>query len=341
MSYMDKAVEVSNDAPVLLDQFLGNAVEVDVDAICDGTEVVVGGIMQHIEQAGIHSGDSACSLPPYNIEMAIQERIKQQTRDLALALKVVGLMNIQFAIRGEEIYILEVNPRASRTVPFVSKAIGKPLAKIAARCMVGQTLTEQGFVSTVVPEYFSVKEAVFPFLKFSGVDPILGPEMKSTGEVMGVGRTYAEAFAKSQRAAGVSLPLTGVALISVCNDDKGDACRIGAELIALGFALVATEGTADFLVTHGVDCGKVNKVRQGRPHIVDMIIDGQIDLIINTTEGKQAIADSFTIRREALQHRICYTTTMSGAWSLRYAIEEELSGTNVYNLRELHESLTH
>ena len=338
MHYMHTAVSVSNDSPVLLDRFLFFVIEIDVDAICDGKEVFVGGIMQHIEQAGIHSGDSACSLPPHSLTVEMQARLKEITSKLAFGLNVVGLMNIQYAVKGDDVYLLEVNPRASRTVPFVSKATGIPLAKVAARCMAGQTLQQQGVKEEVNPDHFSVKESVFPFIKFSGVDPILGPEMKSTGEVMGVGKTFGEAFAKSQLAAGVNLPLTGRALISVRDVDKAEAANLVKELIELGFEIFATDGTANFLDTKNIPCKHVNKVRQGRPHIVDMIIDKKIDLIVNTTEGKQAIADSYTMRREALKQNICYTTTITGAWALKQAIEQEES-SDVYQLQDLHAQL--
>ena len=333
--YMQEAVRVSNDAPVLIDHFLADAVEVDLDAICDGEDVLIGGIMQHIEQAGIHSGDSACSLPPYNLSEAVQDMMRVQARKLALALNVVGLMNVQFAVRDEKVYLIEVNPRASRTVPFVSKATGMPLAKIAARCMVGKSLKQQGTLYGSTPAYSSVKEAVFPFIKFGGVDPILGPEMKSTGEVMGIGDTFAEAFGKSQLAAGSLLPDGGCALLSVRDEDKKQTVGIAKDLQALGFTLVATRGTARCLNENGLKCQAVNKVRQGHPHIGDMIIAGQIDLIVNTTENRQAIADSFTIRREALQHKVCYTTTMEGAWALKEAIQSR-GHYNVYCLQDLH-----
>jgi len=333
--YMREAVKVSNDAPVLIDHFLADAVEVDLDAICDGENVLIGGIMQHIEQAGIHSGDSACSLPPYNLSANVQDIMREQARKLAFALKVVGLMNIQFAIKDEEVYLIEVNPRASRTVPFVSKAIGIPLAKIAARCMSGKTLQQQNALEECVPEYYSVKEAVFPFIKFMGVDPILGPEMKSTGEVMGVGKTFGEAFGKSQLAASTTLPTSGSVLISVRDEDKKQAIEIARNLKTMGFSLVATKGTAASLNDLGIECQAVNKVREGRPHIVDMIIDGKVDLIVNTTEGKQAIADSFTIRREALQHKVCYTTTIAGAWALQEAMQNR-DNYKVYRLQDLH-----
>ena len=338
--YMREAVKVSNDAPVLIDRFLNDAKEVDLDAICDGKDVLIGGIMQHIEQAGIHSGDSACSLPPYNIGKTVQQEMRRQAKLLALSLNVVGLMNIQFAIKNEEVYLIEVNPRASRTVPFVSKAIGVPLAKIAARCMVGSSLQDQNVLQNRTPDYFSVKEAVFPFIKFSGVDPILGPEMKSTGEVMGIGKSFGEAFGKSQIAAGSLLPESGNVLLSVKDEDKEPTLEIASNLIELGFVLFATRGTAKYLNEKGVECHAVNKVREGRPHIVDMIIDGKIDLIVNTTEGKQAIADSFTIRREAVQHKVCYTTTIAGAWALKEAMQAK-GQYKVYSLQDLHANYLH
>ena len=338
--YMREAVKVSNDAPVLIDHFLADAVEVDLDAICDGENVLIGGIMQHIEQAGIHSGDSACSLPPYNLSESVQDEMREQARKLALALQVKGLMNIQFAIKDEKVYLIEVNPRASRTVPFVSKAIGIPLAKIAARCMVGQSLKAQNATEEITPKYYSVKEAVFPFIKFLGVDPILGPEMKSTGEVMGVGDTFGEAFGKSQFAAGTNFPESGCAFLSVRKEDRIQATLIGKHLKEMGFEIVATKGTARALTEKGIACDAVNKVRQGRPHIVDMIIDGKIDLIVNTTEGKQAIKDSFTIRREALQHKVYYTTTMAGAWALKDAMQQR-GQYDVYRLQDLHKQTKH
>ncbi len=336
--YMRDAVLVSNDAPVLLDFFLDNAVEVDVDAVCDGQEVLVGGIMQHIEQAGVHSGDSACSLPPYSLTAEVQAEMVTQVKQMALALNVVGLMNAQFAIQDQQIFILEVNPRASRTVPFVSKAVGLPLAKVAARCMMGRTLAAQG-LGTMPPQpnYYAVKEAVFPFIKFAGVDPILGPEMKSTGEVMGIGRAFADAYAKSQAAAGVDLPTAGRALVSVRERDKAAIIPIARGLLALGFDLIATDGTAQALTAAGVPCTRINKVMQGRPHIVDMIKSHEIDLIINTTEGREAIADSFTIRREALQRKVTYTTTLSGAWATVEALRHPW--TEVYRLQDLHREL--
>ena len=336
--YMREAVSVSNDAPVLLDRFLDQAVEVDVDAVCDGERVYVGGIMQHIEQAGVHSGDSACSLPPYSLDEATQGRIREQVVRLARALDVRGLMNCQLALQGNEIYVLEVNPRASRTVPFVSKATGIPLAKVAARVMTGRGLDAQGIGAERVPRYFSVKEAVFPFLKFPGVDPILGPEMKSTGEVMGVGRTFPEAFYKALLAAGEVLPRGGTAFLSVREADKAGVVEVGRALDRLGFRLVATRGTARVLEAAGLPVEVVNKVGEGRPHVVDLIKNGRIDYIVNTTEGRQAIADSYTIRRTALQHKVAYTTTLAGALAACQAMTA-LDGLTVYRLQDLHKEL--
>ncbi|MFZ5594389.1 MAG: carbamoyl-phosphate synthase large subunit [Pseudomonadota bacterium] len=337
--YMRDAVQVSNDSPVLLDRFLDDATEVDVDAICDGADVLIGGVMEHIEQAGVHSGDSACSLPPYSLSPAIQDQLREQIRLMAKALGVIGLMNVQFAIQGDKVYVLEVNPRASRTVPYVSKATGLPLAKIAARCMTGQSLASQGVTREVVPGYYSVKEAVFPFIKFPGVDPILGPEMKSTGEVMGVGRSFAEAFAKSQQAAGIILPRGGRAFISVREADKPRVAELARDLADLGFELYATRGTAKVLNDAGVVCNKINKVAEGRPHIVDMIKNDQISFIVNTTEGKLAIADSYEIRRTALQHKVTYTTTLAGARATCMAIKQG-DEHGVDRLQDLHKELT-
>ncbi len=336
--YMKEAVSVSNDSPVLLDRFLDDAVEMDVDAIYDGERVLIGGLMEHIEQAGVHSGDSACSLPPYDLAPALQDKLREQVAKMAEALGVRGLMNTQFAIQGEDIYVLEVNPRASRTAPFVSKATGYPLAKIAARVMVGQTLTQQGITQERIPEYFSVKEAVFPFVKFPGVDPLLGPEMKSTGEVMGVGKTFGEAFAKSQRAAGVDLSHSGKVLISIRDKDKAKLPEIARMLVEKQYEIVATGGTAKCLKEAGVPCEFVYKVNEGRPNTVDMIKNDQIQLIINTTEGKKAISDSFTMRREALQHRVTYYTTMAGARAACFALGE-LDAGDVNCLQDLHKSL--
>ena len=336
--YMREAVRVSNESPVLLDRFLDDAIEMDVDAICDGEEVLIGGLMQHIEQAGVHSGDSACSIPPYDLDPALQDAIRVQVRQLAKALGVVGLMNTQFAIQGGTIFLLEVNPRASRTAPFVSKATGYPLAKIAARCMVGQTLRAQGVLEERIPGYYSVKEAVFPFIKFPGVDPLLGPEMKSTGEVMGVGKTFGEAYAKAQQAASVRLPESGKVFISIRDSDKPRVLPVARALIAKGFQLVATRGTAKALTEAGLACLVVNKVYEGRPHIVDMIKNGELQFIINTTEGRKAITDSFTIRRQALQDQVTYTTTLSGAAATCAALEAS-DFRDVHALQALHRAL--
>ncbi len=336
--YMKEAVTVSNDSPVLLDRFLDDAVEMDVDAIYDGETVLIGGLMEHIEQAGVHSGDSACSIPPYSLSEELQQQLREQVAKMAEALGVRGLMNTQFAIQGETVYVLEVNPRASRTAPFVSKATGYPLAKIAARCMAGKTLKEQGVTEECIPEYFSVKEAVFPFVKFPGVDPLLGPEMKSTGEVMGVGKTFGEAFAKSQRAASVDLSQSGKVLMSIRERDKSKAAEIAHMLIDKNYQIVATKGTAKVLQEAGIVCEKVYKVNEGRPNTVDMIKNDQIQLIINTTEGIKSIADSFTMRREALQHGITYYTTMAGARAACFALGE-LEAGDVNCLQTLHESL--
>ncbi len=333
--YMREAVSVSNDSPVLLDRFLDDAIEVDVDAICDGKDVLIGGIMEHIEQAGVHSGDSACSLPPYTLSPAIQDRMREQMRKMARALNVVGLMNAQFAIQGDDIYILEVNPRASRTVPFVSKATGLPLAKIAARCMAGKSLAEQGVTEEVIPKDYFVKEAIFPFVKFPGVDTLLSPEMKSTGEVMGVGKTFGEAFTKAMAGGGSHLPRSGRVLLSVRDADKVRATAVARELVALGFEIYATGGTYQALGEAGIPANKVLKVTEGRPHLVDMIKNDEFDLIINTTEGKQAIIDSASIRSSALQHKVSYTTTISGAEAIVLALKQ-VDGMEVRSLRELH-----
>jgi carbamoyl-phosphate synthase large subunit len=336
--YMHTAVSVSNESPVLLDRFLDDAVEVDMDAVSDGREVVIGGIMQHIEQAGVHSGDSACSLPPYNLPQDIQDEMRDQTVRMAKELGVIGLMNVQFAVKGGDVYVLEVNPRASRTVPFVSKCIGASLAKVAARCMAGTTLAAQQFTREIVPPYFAVKEAVFPFAKFPGVDPILGPEMKSTGEVMGVGNTFGEAFGKATLGAGERLPTSGLVFISVREGDKAAAIRVGKALTELGFELIATRGTAQALKDAGIRVDLVNKVMEGRPHVVDMLKNGEISLIVNTTEGKQAIADSFTIRRTALQKKVFYTTTIAAAEAVVQALRSSRS-VEVRRLQSLHETL--
>ncbi len=311
--YMTTAVQASPEHPILIDKFLDNAIEVDVDALCDGTQVVIGGIMEHIEEAGIHSGDSACSLPPYSLNTSLVGEIRRQTEVMALELNVKGLMNVQYAVKDGTVYVLEVNPRASRTAPFVSKATGRPLAKIAARVMAGKSLAELGVSGDIVPAYFSVKEAVFPFVKFPGVDTILGPEMKSTGEVMGIGDSFAEAFAKSQVGANVKLPMAGNAFISVRDADKKHVVNAAEKLYKAGFGLLATAGTAVFLEEKGIPVKRVNKVKDGRPHIVDAIKNGEVQLVINTTQGAQAVADSFSIRRESLMHNIAYYTTTAGA----------------------------
>jgi len=333
--YMGHAVHVSNDSPVLLDRFLDVAIEVDVDAVCDGEDVLIGGIMEHVEQAGVHSGDSSCSLPPNSLSAELQDELRAQTRKLARALNVIGLMNVQFAIQNGTVYVLEVNPRASRTVPFVSKATGVPIAKIAARVMTGRKLRELGVLSERVPKYYSVKEAVFPFIKFPEADPILGPEMKSTGEVMGTGRTFGEAYAKSQSASGVVLPRLGCCLISVRERDKNGAVPLARRLIAHGFTIVATTGTALTLTAAGIECRRVNKVREGRPHIVDMIKNDEIDLIVNTTEGKQAILESNSIRREAVHRRVTYYTTLAAALATCEALDH-LDEVDVNRLQDLH-----
>ena len=340
--YMREAVKVSNDSPVLLDRFLNDAIEIDVDCLCDGQEVFIGGVMEHIEQAGVHSGDSACSLPPFSLSAEMTTEIKRQTALMARALNVSGLMNVQFAVQKGDVYVLEVNPRASRTVPFVSKATGLQLAKIAARAMVGKTLAAQGITKEVVPHYFSVKEAVFPFVKFPGVDTILGPEMKSTGEVMGVGVTFGEAFVKSQMAASVNLPESGTVFISVKNQDKPKAVEVARGLHGLGFKVVATRGTAAAIKEAGIPVMVVNKVAEGRPHIVDMLKNGEVSLVINTVEERRnAITDSRAIRTQALAARVTYYTTIAGA---RAAVEgmqylREGLGIKVYSLQELHQSL--
>ncbi|HUO95946.1 MAG TPA: carbamoyl-phosphate synthase large subunit [Steroidobacteraceae bacterium] len=337
-TYMNEAVKVSNDSPVLLDRFLDLATEVDVDAVCDGKEVLIGGIMEHIEQAGVHSGDSSCSLPPYALSNRVQAELREQTQRMAHALNVVGLMNVQFAIQNGVVYVLEVNPRASRTVPFVSKATGRPLAKIAARVMTGRSLAEQGASEERVPKYYSVKESVFPFAKFPEADPILGPEMKSTGEVMGTGRTFGEAYAKAQSGSGVVLPRRGVCLVSVRERDKPGAVGLARELIARGFEIVATEGTARALEAAGIACRRALKVREGRPHIVDMIKNDEIDLIVNTTEGKQAVRESRSIRREAVARKVTYYTTVPAARATCDALDH-LDEVEVNRLQDLHKEL--
>ncbi|MCP5290984.1 MAG: carbamoyl-phosphate synthase large subunit [Burkholderiales bacterium] len=334
--YMREAVKVSNDSPVLLDRFLTNATEIDIDAIHDGETVLIGGIMEHIEQAGVHSGDSACSLPPFNLQPQVQEELRRQTAIMARALQVKGLMNVQFAIQDGIVYVLEVNPRASRTVPFVSKATGLQLAKISVRCMTGRTLRQQGVTHEVTPSFYSVKEAVFPFIKLPGVDTILGPEMKSTGEVMGIGSTFAEAFVKSQMASDIRLPRSGKAFISVRQSDKFHAIEIAHDLVKLGFTLYATRGTAAALAEAGLDVVPVNKVAEGRPHIVDMIKNGEISLIINTVKNKRsAIRDSYSIRYAALQGRVTYYTTLSGARAACVGMAN-MQELRAYNLQKMH-----
>ncbi|HHW63499.1 MAG TPA: carbamoyl-phosphate synthase large subunit [Rhodocyclaceae bacterium] len=342
--YMREAVKVSNESPVLLDRFLNDATEVDVDALSDGKQVMIGGIMEHIEQAGVHSGDSACSLPPYTLSAALQDELRRQTEAMARALNVVGLMNVQFAIQGEGdnavVYVLEVNPRASRTVPFVSKACSLPLAKVAARCMAGQSLESQGVTGEIVPPYYSVKEAVFPFVKFPGVDTILGPEMKSTGEVMGVGRSFAEAFVKSQIGAGVKLPTAGTVFISVKPSDRPVAVEVARELHDLGFTLVATRGTASVIEAAGIPVAVVNKVNEGRPHIVDMIKNEELVMVINTVEEKrQAITDSRSIRTSALAAKLSIFTTIEGARAACMGMRHLAGGLEVYSVQALHQEL--
>ena len=337
--YMREAVKVSNDSPVLLDRFLSDAIEVDVDAVSDGRRVVIGGIMEHIEQAGVHSGDSACSLPPYSLTPEVQDELRRQTVAMAKALDVVGLMNVQFAIQDGVVYVLEVNPRASRTVPYVSKATGRPLAKIAARCMAGISLDRQGVEGEVVPPYYSVKEAVFPFIKFPGVDTILGPEMKSTGEVMGVGETFGEAFVKSQLAAGVRLPEKGKVFVSVRNSDKPRAVEMSRVLHGLGFQIVATRGTAAALAEAGVPATAVNKVAEGRPHIVDMLVNDEIAMVVNTVEEKRsAIHDSYAIRRAALNDEIPTFTTLAGFRAAAIGMQG-MRALEASSIQELHRRL--
>jgi carbamoyl-phosphate synthase large subunit len=333
--YMREAVRVSEDSPVLLDRFLSDATEVDVDAVSDGDAVVIGGIMEHIEEAGVHSGDSACSLPPFTLSRKLQEELRRQTVAMARALKVVGLMNVQYAIKDGEIYVLEVNPRASRTVPYVSKATGRPLAKVAARCMVGRSLASQEVVGEIVPSYYSVKEAVFPFIKFPGVDTVLGPEMKSTGEVMGVGRTFGEAFSKSQIAAGAEIPRSGRLFVSVRDADQLGIVEIVRYFSTNGFQVLATRGTAAVLEGAGIAVRTVNKVSEGRPHIVDMIMNDEVDIIINTISDKQSLEDSYLIRRQALQHKVTNYTTLAAA---RAACEAhgQMRELSVNRLQDLH-----
>jgi carbamoyl-phosphate synthase large subunit len=320
---------------VLLDRFLDLAVEIDVDSVSDGEQVIIGGVMEHVEQAGVHSGDSGCSLPPFSLSPETIAALGEQVTQMAKGLNVIGLMNTQFAIQGGTIFVLEVNPRASRTVPFVSKAIGQPLAKIAAKVMAGISLAEQGIETPGRRPYFSVKESVFPFVKFPDADPILGPEMKSTGEVMGTGRTFGEAYAKAQLASGVTLPMRGTALLSVRDRDKPGAVELAHALVARGFDIIATGGTAAALAAGGVACRRVNKVREGRPHIVDMIKNHEISLIVNTTEGKQAIRESHSIRGEAVHQKVTYYTTLAAAKATCDALDHQ-DNVVVNRLRDLH-----
>jgi carbamoyl-phosphate synthase large subunit len=336
--YMTDAVSVSNEAPVLLDRFLDNAIEVDVDAICDGVDVIIGGVMEHIEQAGVHSGDSACSLPPQSLSAEIQDRMRDQVKAMALELGVIGLMNTQFAVKENDIYLIEVNPRAARTVPFVSKATGVPLAKVAARVMAGTSLKAQGITKETIPPFYSVKEVVMPFNKFAGVDPLRGPEMRSTGEVMGVGDTFAEAYAKAQLGASNSVPRGGRALISVKDSDKDKAILLGGKMVKLGFELDATRGTYNALKEAGIECRKVNKVYEGRPHILDRIKNSEYSYIINTTEGRQAIEDSKVLRRGALRYKANYTTTLNAAFATCQAHAADDRST-VISVQALHKRI--
>ncbi|WP_199609197.1 carbamoyl-phosphate synthase large subunit [Flocculibacter collagenilyticus] len=336
--YMTEAVSVSNEAPVLLDRFLDDAIEIDVDAVCDGENVIIGGIMEHIEQAGVHSGDSACSLPPHSLSQEIQDKMRAQVKAMALELGVVGLMNTQFAVKDGEIYLIEVNPRAARTIPFVSKATGVALAKVAARCMVGKSLAEQGVTEETIPPYYSVKEVVLPFNKFLGVDPLRGPEMRSTGEVMGVGKTFIEAFAKAQLGANIEIPRSGRALLSVRDSDKVRVVELAKQLRENGFEIDATRGTFDVLSEAGIEVRKVNKVFEGRPHILDRIKNGEYSYIVNTTEGRQAIEDSKVLRRGALQYKTNYTTTINAGFATCKAHQADDRGS-VVSVQELHKQV--
>ena len=335
--YMKRAVKTSFEHPVLIDKYLEDAIEIDVDAISDGKNILIGGIMEHIEEAGIHSGDSACSLPPYSLSPEIIKEIKRQTKALSMELNVIGLMNVQFAVKNSDIYILEVNPRASRTVPFVGKTTGLPLAKIAAKVMVGKTLRELGITKERHLEHIAVKEAVFPFDRFPGVDTILGPEMKSTGEVMGIDENFGIAFGKSQIACGNRIPLSGKVFLSLKDKDKPASVRIVKRLLELGFSVIATRGTAQYLKKHGLDVEVINKVTEGRPHIVDLIKNREIHFVINTVTGTQAQKDSFSIRQSALQYKVPFTTTISGAVSAINAIEMFKNKTvNIKSIQECH-----
>ncbi|MDF1797252.1 MAG: carbamoyl-phosphate synthase large subunit [Coxiellaceae bacterium] len=335
--YMNGDVEISSDSPLLLDHFVDDAIEVDVDAVCDGEDVLIGGILEHIEQAGVHSGDSSCTLPPHSLSEAVKQQLRDQLIHMSKELGVVGLVNAQFALKGDQIYVLEVNPRASRTVPFIAKATGVSLAKIAAKCMLGVTLKQQGFTEEVIPEgYFTVKQAIFPFAKFPGVDPILGPEMRSTGEVMGIADSFGEAFAKGQLSGGNVLPQSGRVFVSVRDADKDRIVDVARDLDEQGFEILSTRGTALVLDKAGVNCTVVNKVNEGRPHIVDMIKNDEVVFIINTTEGEQAIADSYSIRRSAISHKVCYTTTLAGGQAACEAMKHKLIDSQVRSLQELH-----
>ncbi len=334
--FMTTTMQASFDSPVLLDRFLNDAIEVDVDAVCDGQKVVIGGIMEHIEEAGVHSGDSACSIPPHSLTVETQNRLREQTTSMALALDVIGLMNVQFAVKEDKIYVLEVNPRASRTIPFVSKATARPLAKIAARCMLGQSLNQQGITGESRPQFYSVKEAVFPFIKFPGVDTVLGPEMKSTGEVMGIGASFGEAFEKAQDAASYTIPESGKILFSLKPEDQSDAVPIVRDFHNAGFEIVATEGTARVIREAGISVKSVNKVIEGRPHVVDMIMNNEFSLIVNTTSDKQSLQDSYTIRREALLHKVTYYTTLASAKAAVCA-HQHAGKISINQLQELHQ----
>jgi carbamoyl-phosphate synthase large subunit len=337
-----EAVEDTERPTILIDEFLQDAIEVDVDCVSDGTIAVIGGLLQHVEEAGVHSGDSTMVLPAHSLPVHVLDEIRRSTRALALELEVRGLMNVQFAVRGETVYVIEVNPRASRTIPFVSKSIGQPLAKIATKVMAGKTLAELGFTEEIVPRHVAVKESVFPFAKLPGVDTILGPEMRSTGEVMGIGATFPEAFDKAMLASGMRLPDHGTAFISVRDEDKLAVRGVAARLVRAGFKLVATEGTARDLNAAGVACERVNKVGQGSPHCVDRVRDGAIDVVINTTSDAQAIRDSYAIRRQTLVSGVAYFTTIAAASAAAMAIEARIergAKFSVCSLQEYHEAL--
>ena len=337
-NYLIDAVEASEESPVLLDSFLNQAIELDVEAVCDGREVVIGGILQHIEQAGIHSGDSACSLPPYNLQENLIKQIHKMVKSIALEIKAIGLINVQLALYEDTLYLLEVNPRASRTIPFVSKCIGHSFAQIGAKCMSGISLEKQRFTKEIIPEYFSVKEAILPFAKFQGVDPILGPEMKSTGEVMGIGKSFAEAYAKAQLGAEKKISTKGCVFLSVRNSDQAFVAELANEFHELGFKIVATKGTAGFISKIDLPVTIVKKVAEGRPHIVDMMKNGDVQLVVNTTEGRQSILDSASIRRTALEEKIYCTTTLEGGRALCSIIRNK-ENWNVDRLQDLHAKL--